>query len=62
VQVQRDLAAAKSNEEAAKAQYANSKIGLDRVLGTTLDTYYISLENARSGHVLRESSLPPTQQ
>ena len=62
VQVQRDLATAKSNEEAAKAQYANSKIGLDRVLGTTLDTYHISLENARSGHVLRESILPPAQQ
>jgi outer membrane protein len=62
VQVQRDLAAAKSNEEAAKAQYANSKIGLDRVLGTTLDTYHISLENARSGHVFRESTLPPAQQ
>ena len=62
VQVQRDLATAKSNEEAAKAQYANSKIGLDRVLGTTLDTYHISLENARSGHVMRASTPPPAEQ
>lgn len=58
VQVQRDLATAKSNEESAKAQYANAKIGLDRVVGTTLDTYHVSLESARSGHVFRTSVLP----
>ncbi len=62
VQVQRDLATAKSNEEAAKSQYANAKIGLDRVVGTTLDTYHISIGEARDGHVVRGSTLPASNQ
>jgi outer membrane protein TolC len=58
IQTQRDLATAKSNEIAASAQFANAKIGLERVLGTTLDTYNISMEEAKSGRVARPSMLP----
>jgi outer membrane protein TolC len=58
IQVQRDLATAKSNEIAASAQYANAKIALERVLGTTLQEYNISLDEARSGRVARASNIP----
>ena len=58
IQTQRDLAAAKSNVIAAEAQYANAKIGLERVLGTTLQVYNISLDEAVSGRVTRESAAP----
>lgn len=59
IQVQRDLATAKSNEIAATAQFANAKIGLERVLGTTLNTYNVSLDEAKSGRVARTSTIPP---
>jgi hypothetical protein len=58
IQTQRDLAAAKSSVIAAEAQYANAKIGLERVLGTTLQVYNISLDEAVSGRVTRESAAP----
>jgi outer membrane protein TolC len=58
IQVQRDLATAKSNEIAAIAQYANAKISLERVLGTTLETYQISLSEATAGKVSRPSGIP----
>jgi outer membrane protein TolC len=60
IQVQRDLATAKSNEIAAIAQFANAKIGLERVLGTTLETYAVSLDEAKSGRVTRVSTIPAT--
>jgi outer membrane protein TolC len=59
IQTQRDLATAKSNVIAAAAQYANAKIGLERVLGTTLQVYSISLDEALSGRVARQSAAPP---
>ena len=64
IQTQRDLATAKSNVIAAAAQYANAKIGLERVLGTTLQVYNISLDEALSGRVARQSAAqapPPSQ-
>jgi outer membrane protein len=59
IQVQRDLATAKANEIAAQAQYANAKIGLERVLGTTLQDYNISVDEAKNGKVARNSVIPP---
>ncbi len=56
---QRDLANAKSTEVAAEATYAAAKITLDQVLGTTLETFNISVEDARVGRLKRESVLPP---
>ena len=64
IQTQRDLATAKSNVIAAAAEYANEKIGLERVLGTTLQVYNISLDEALSGRVARQSATqapPPSQ-
>jgi outer membrane protein len=58
IQIQRDLATAKSNEVAAAAQYANAKIGLERVLGTTLDVYHVGLREAEDGRVAQTSTLP----
>jgi outer membrane protein len=58
IQIQRDLATARSNEVAAAAQFANAKIGLERVLGTTLDVYHIGLQEAEDGRVARSSTLP----
>jgi outer membrane protein TolC len=58
IQTQRDLATAKSNVIAAAAQYANAKISLERVLGTTLQVYNISLDEALSGRVAQKSAAP----
>ncbi len=58
IQVQRDLATAKSNEISATAQYANAKIVLERVLGTTLQSYQISVDEAKKGRVARTSTTP----
>jgi outer membrane protein len=58
IQVERDLATARSNEVAATAQFANAKIGLERVLGTTLEAYNIGLKEAMDGRVARSSALP----
>jgi outer membrane protein len=62
IQIQRDLSTAKSNEIAAAAQYANAKIGLERVLGTTLQTYNISLDEAKNARVSRPSGIPNSPQ
>ena len=58
IQVQRDLATARSNEVAATAQFANAKIGLERVLGSTLESYNIGLQDANEGRVARSSAIP----
>jgi outer membrane protein TolC len=58
IQIERDLSTAKSNEIAAAAQFANAKIGLQRVLGTTLHDYQVSLDEAKSGRVARPSGIP----
>jgi outer membrane protein len=62
IQIQRDLSTAKSNEIAASAQYANAKIALERVLGTTLHTYKISLDEAKHGRVATVSGIPNSPQ
>jgi len=58
VQDQRDLATAQSNEVQAIANYSHARVQFDQALGTTLDTNHISLQEAESGHVLRQSVLP----
>jgi outer membrane protein TolC len=58
VQQQRDLAAAQNTEVDALAAYSNARIALDQTLGTVLDTYHISLDEARSGRVVRTSAPP----
>jgi outer membrane protein TolC len=58
IQQQRDLSAAQSSEIAALVSYSNARISLEQTLGTILDTYHVSIDQARTGHVERPSSLP----
>jgi outer membrane protein TolC len=51
VTLQRDLAAAQSTELAALVSYNNARVALDRTTGSTLDTYHVSLEQARLGKI-----------
>jgi outer membrane protein TolC len=51
IQQQRDLATAQSTELAAQVAYGNAKIALDQALGTTLEEYHISVEDAAKGSV-----------
>jgi outer membrane protein len=56
----RTLTAAQSDEVAALSTYSRTRVGLDQTLGTTLDTNHVSVEEALSGKVKRESTLPPS--
>ena len=60
VQQQRDLATAQSTEVAALVAYSNARIALDQTLGTTLQANNVTIEEAQSGEVHRQSVLPPT--
>jgi outer membrane protein len=55
---QRDLATARSAQVTAEATYAQAKIMLDQVLGTTLETNHISIAEATVGHISSASVLP----
>jgi len=55
---QRDLATAQSNEVAALVAYSNARVSLDQILGTTLDENHISIQEALSGNVARNSTVP----
>ncbi len=58
VQDQQNLATAESAETQALANYSHARIAFDQSLGTTLDVNHISLDEALSGHVARQSVLP----
>jgi outer membrane protein TolC len=60
VQQQRDFATAQSTEVAALVAFSNARIALDQTLGTILKTTNISVNEAQSGRVNRQSALPPT--
>lgn len=55
---QRDLATAEASETAALVAYSNARIALQQTLGTTLDDYHVSLHDAETGIVSRQSALP----
>lgn len=57
-QEQRDLAGAQSSELSALVTWSNARISLDQILGTTLETYHVSLADAQSGKVSRVSVAP----
>lgn len=54
---QRDLAAAQSTEVASLAAYTNARLALDRTTGALLSANHVSLDEARSGKVARESKI-----
>ncbi len=58
VQAQRDLATDQTAEVQSMANYTHAKITFDEAVGQTLDVNGISMEEASSGHVARQSSLP----
>jgi len=57
VQAQRDLALDQSAEVQAMANYTHAKIAFDEAVGQTLDVNNISMDEARSGQVARQSMI-----
>jgi outer membrane protein TolC len=58
VQAQRDLNNDQSAEVQAMANYTHQRIAFDEAVGETLEQNGISLEEAQSGQVARQSSIP----
>lgn len=58
IQAQNDLATDQDAEVQASANYTHAKIAFDFALGRTLDVNHISMDEAYSGQVQRESVIP----
>jgi len=58
IAAQRTLSAAESTEISALSQYSHSRVALDQVLGETLETNHVSVEDALKGTVNHESKIP----
>ena len=58
IAAQRTLSAAESAEISALSQYSHSRVALDQVLGETLETNHVSVEDALKGTVNHESKIP----
>ena len=58
IQAQKDLATAQDSEVQAMANYTHAKIAFDLAMGRTLEVNHISMEEAISGQVQRESVIP----
>lgn len=58
VQAQRDLAVDQSAEVQAMANYTHAKIAFDDSVGLTLDANGVSMAEAASGQVARQSAIP----
>ncbi len=58
IQAQNDLATDQNAEIQATANYSHARIALDQALGRTLDVNHVSMDEAVSGKVQRESMLP----
>ncbi len=59
IQAQQQLAGDQDAEVQAMANYTHAKIGFDAALGRTLEVNHISMDEAASGRVNRESFIPP---
>ncbi|MBV9770379.1 MAG: TolC family protein [Bryobacterales bacterium] len=55
---QRDLLTAQSAVVAAMVAYSTARVSLDQSLGTTLETNHVSIDEAKSGKIVRNSPLP----
>ena len=60
VQQQRDLATAQSTEVADLVAYSQARVALDQVIGTTLKSNMVSIDEAKTGKVSKISALPET--
>jgi outer membrane protein TolC len=58
VQAQRDLAADQEAEIQSMANYTHAKIAFDQAVGQTFEANNISMSEAASGHVARQSAIP----
>lgn len=58
IQAQRDLAQARSAEVSALGNYVKAKNNMDQTLGMTLERNDISIDEAKSGTVARDSQIP----
>ena len=58
IAAQQQLAADQDSEVQSMANYTHAKIAFDDAMGRTLEVNNVSLEEAKSGHVERESSIP----
>ena len=58
VSQQRDLATSQSSETAALVAYSSARIALGQTVGTTLEDTHVSIEDAKSGRIARQSALP----
>jgi outer membrane protein len=58
IAAERTLISAQYSEVTALSAYARARIALDQTLGTTLQTYHVSVEQATQGTVKTESRLP----
>lgn len=60
IQTQRDLILAQGNELRALANLEEAKANYERSLGRTLDVNHVTIAEAESGHVDRETLIPGT--
>jgi outer membrane protein TolC len=60
IQAQKDLAQGQDSEVQAMANYTHARIAFDMAMGRTLEVNHIAMEEALSGQVQRESSIPAT--
>ena len=58
IQAQKDLVQDQTDEVQAMANYTHARIAFDFALGQTLEVNRVSMDEAASGHVARESTLP----
>jgi outer membrane protein TolC len=58
VQAQRDLNNDQSAEIQSMANYTHAKVAFDDAIGRTMEENGISMDEAKSGHVGRQSSIP----
>lgn len=59
IQAQQQLASDQDSEVQAMANYTHAKIAFDDAMGRTLEVNHVDMEEAASGHVQRESFIPP---
>jgi outer membrane protein TolC len=59
IQIERDLAQARSTEIVTQGNYAKARVALERATGQTLDVFHVSVDEAYKGVVKRAPSEPP---
>jgi outer membrane protein len=60
VTARRSFLAAQLAEVQAQATYSRARVSLDQTLGQTLEVNHVSIDEAQTGRIARESTLPAT--